>query len=223
MLCQSLKPIFSDKRQNSLYTSQLCRSNMSRFLSTDLSKLQYWINNALMLRTIAHTDTSKKITAYDLWLYLVILQAWSISNFKRQDRCMTVTVPAGAVAPNCSRQPAGIIQKHYSNVIMDVMACQITGLTIAYSNIYSGADQRKPQSPASLAFGRGIHRRPVNSEHKGPVKRKMFPFDDVIMWLTISPEIAWHFKSWKARHEISKSFHAAKQVHWNVLFAVFDR
>ena len=28
---------------------------------------------------------------------------------------------------------------------------------------------------------RGIHRWPVNSPHKGPVTRKMFPFDDVIM------------------------------------------
>ena len=28
---------------------------------------------------------------------------------------------------------------------------------------------------------RGIHRSPVNSPHKGPVKRRMLPFDDVIM------------------------------------------
>ena len=28
---------------------------------------------------------------------------------------------------------------------------------------------------------RGIHRGSVNSPHKGPVMRKMFPFDDVIM------------------------------------------
>ena len=28
---------------------------------------------------------------------------------------------------------------------------------------------------------RGIHRGPVNSPHKWPVTRKMFPFDDVIM------------------------------------------
>ena len=28
---------------------------------------------------------------------------------------------------------------------------------------------------------RGIHRWPVNSPHKGPVTRKMFPLDDVIM------------------------------------------
>ena len=45
----------------------------------------------------------------------------------------------------------------------------------------SGADQRKHQSSGSLAFVRGIHRCPVNSPHKGPVTRKMFPFDAVIM------------------------------------------
>ena len=39
----------------------------------------------------------------------------------------------------------------------------------------------KHQSSASLAFVRGIHRSPVNSPHKWPVTRKMFPFDDVIM------------------------------------------
>ena len=44
-----------------------------------------------------------------------------------------------------------------------------------------GADQRKHQSSTSLAFVRGIHRGPMNSPHKGPVTRKMFPFDDVIM------------------------------------------
>ena len=41
--------------------------------------------------------------------------------------------------------------------------------------------RRKLQSSASLAFVRGIHRGQVNSPHKWPVTRKMFPFDDVIM------------------------------------------
>ena len=40
---------------------------------------------------------------------------------------------------------------------------------------------KKTSSSASLAFVRGIHRWPVNSPHKGPVTRKMFPFDDVMM------------------------------------------
>ena len=64
---------------------------------------------------------------------------------------------------------------------MIAMASQITSLTIVYLIVYSGTDQRKHQSSASLAFVRGIHRGSVNSSHKGPVTRKMFPFDDVIM------------------------------------------
>ena len=70
---------------------------------------------------------------------------------------------------------------HYTDAIMGSIASQITSLTIVYSTVYSGADQRKQQSSASLAFVSGIHRRPVNSPHKWPVTRKMFPFDDVIM------------------------------------------
>ena len=70
---------------------------------------------------------------------------------------------------------------HYDDVTMSGMASQITSLAIVYSTVYPGADQRKHQSPASLAFVREIHRGPVNSPHKWPVTRKMFPFDDVIM------------------------------------------
>ena len=64
---------------------------------------------------------------------------------------------------------------------MGTIASQITSLTSVYSTVYSGADQSKHQSSASLAFVWGIHRGPVNSPHKWPVTRKMFPFDDVIM------------------------------------------
>ena len=71
--------------------------------------------------------------------------------------------------------------EHYSGVIMGAMASQITSLTTVYSTVYLGADQRKHESSASLAFVWGIHRPPGNSPHKWPVTRKMFPFDDVIM------------------------------------------
>ena len=70
---------------------------------------------------------------------------------------------------------------HYFDVIMGEVASQITSLAIVYSTVYSDADQRKHQSSASLAFVWGSHRGPVNSPHKWPVTRKMFPFDDVIM------------------------------------------
>ena len=72
-------------------------------------------------------------------------------------------------------------RKHYNDVIMGATVSEITSLTIVYSTVYSGADQRKRQSSASLAFVWGIHRALVNSPHKGPVTRKIFPFDDVIM------------------------------------------
>ena len=65
-------------------------------------------------------------------------------------------------------------------IIISAMASQITGVSIVYSTIKCGTDQRQHQSSASLAFVRGIHRRPVNSPHKRPVTRKLFSFDDVI-------------------------------------------
>ena len=47
---------------------------------------------------------------------------------------------------------------HYNDAIMGTIASQITSLTIVYSVVYSGSDQLKHQSSASLAFVRGIHR-----------------------------------------------------------------
>ena len=75
----------------------------------------------------------------------------------------------------------------YGDVIMGTIASQITSLTIVYATVYSDADQRKHQSSASLAFVWGIHRGPMNSPHKWPVTRKMFPFDDVIMVMHFVP------------------------------------
>ena len=40
---------------------------------------------------------------------------------------------------------------------MGAIAFQVTSLRIVYSTVYSGADQRKHQSSASLAFVRVIH------------------------------------------------------------------
>ena len=43
----------------------------------------------------------------------------------------------------------------YSDFIMGVVTSPITSLTIVYSTVYSGADQRKHQSSASLAICAG--------------------------------------------------------------------
>ena len=64
---------------------------------------------------------------------------------------------------------------------MGAMASQITSLTIFYTKVYSGADQRKHQSSASLAFVRGNS--PVTTEFHAQMasNAENFPSDDVIM------------------------------------------
>ena len=57
----------------------------------------------------------------------------------------------------------GFKKCQYSDFMMSAMASQMTSLTTACSNFYSGARWTPP--------------------HKGPVTRKMFPVDDVIMHL----------------------------------------
>ena len=52
---------------------------------------------------------------------------------------------------------------HERDVTMSMVASQITGVSIVYTTVCSGADQWK------------------KSPHIGPVTRKMFPFEDVIM------------------------------------------
>ena len=77
--------------------------------------------------------------------------------------------------------PSTSNRNHYNGVIMSAMAPHITSVSVVCFTVGPGADQRKHQSSASLAFVREIHRWPVNSPHKWAVARKMFPFDDIIM------------------------------------------
>ena len=91
---------------------------------------------------------------------------------------------------------------HNGDVMMGAMASRIT-VSIVCTIVCSGADERKHQSFARLAFVRGIHRWPVNSPHKKPETRKMFPFDDVIMLkkMGISPAhgIGTRFPVWHSQ------------------------
>ena len=83
-----------------------------------------------------------------------------------------------------------ILIVYYCDFIVGTMASQITTLTIVYSIVHSGADQRKHQSSASLAFVCGIYWWPVNSPHKVSVTQKVLPFYDVIMIASVPIKIA---------------------------------
>ena len=135
--------------------------NFTLWLKCSTSKkpwrIKYHTTTKMLLRIKCHT-TSKML--------------WCI---KYQATSKMLTVSTWVILP------IDILQTHYDDVIMTMLASQITSLTVVYSIVYSGVNQRKHQSPASLAFVREIHRGPVNFPHKWPVTRKMFPFDDVIM------------------------------------------
>ena len=67
---------------------------------------------------------------------------------------------------------------HYSDVIAGLMASQITRVLMDYSTDCPGADKKISQLRVTgLCEGKSL----VNSPNKGPVTRKMFSFDDVIM------------------------------------------
>ena len=132
---------------------------------------------------------------------------WCPSCFTRDEQSSLVNIMA-AYTPATS--------EHYGDVIMGTIASQITSIAIVYSPVYSGADQRKHQSSASLAFVRGIHRGPVNSPHKWPVTRKIFPFDDVIMSRDVSKHNIGSTTWWRHQRETFSALLAlCMGIHWS--------
>ena len=84
-------------------------------------------------------------------LTFILIWRYLFDNFVQRYRNSIVEEEANIQTP----------LKHYDDVIMTTLASQITSLKIVYSIVYSGVDQRKHQSSASLAFVRGIHRFPA--------------------------------------------------------------
>ena len=150
---------------------------------------------------------------------------------------LTIVTLAGWCTGSCNQQDVGPICRaldrkdqwsawlknnprismvHYCDVIMSTIASQITSFTIVYSTVYSDADQRKPQSSASLAFVRGIHRGPVNSPRKWPVTRKMFPLDDVIMSCWYSSDCGDHSSYDHTRWRTSVTVSSGRARLWHL-------
>ena len=72
---------------------------------------------------------------------------------------------------------------YYCDAIMGAVASQITSLP--HDCLLNRLFRRRSMNTSKLRVTclcvRGIHRGPVNSPHKCPVTRKIFPFDDVII------------------------------------------
>ena len=80
-----------------------------------------------------------------------------------------------------------IIDHNYTEVIMSLMASQITSLTIVYSAVLQAQIKENIKALCHWPL--------VNYPHKRPITRKMFPFDDVIntqIWLQQHRQLHLH-------------------------------
>ena len=120
------------------------------------------------------------------------------SYVKKHGRCFCIIQYANhcVISIGMTGEKVTIPQILNCDVIMSAMASQITRLTIVYSPVYSGADQRKHESSVSLAFVRGIHRWPVYSPHK-----RVSNVENVSIWWRYHDEDQWqtfHYIAFKA-------------------------
>ena len=108
---------------------------------------------------------------------------------------------------------------HYNDVIMSAMASQITSLTIVCSTVYSGADHRKYQSSASLAFGLCMGNSPVTDEFP---PQRVGNAENVSILMTSSCQVCWAFK----KHWLSPSFYISRgreTLMWKTLNSCLDK
>ena len=104
---------------------------------------------AVPLSTIVQPLHQRKATQFREALLSVICISGKLGNSVKH------YCPSFASAESQAPLPALCISGklgHYSEGIMSAVASQITGISIVYSIVCSGADQRKHQSYASLAF-----------------------------------------------------------------------
>ena len=162
-----------------LYSSDPCRC------STNLKGMIF--EGIFLSSRVMSSGMLKRFWNFAKWYYRVLCKIikrsvnWEISHgwTRLHEICIHDELRGRSYTAKAHCFPKITLQWRH----MGTRASQITNLTIVYSTVYSGADQRKHRSSASLAFVKGIHRWPVNSPHKGPVTRKMFPFDDVILYI----------------------------------------
>ena len=148
-----------------------------------LTSLALWQSNDC---PSASKETLMNMNKYFMWIHYERLH-----NHNKGKHNKTVCIFIGIYCIFTSRTSAGMVIFYmtwafrttgytisvwidYNDVIMTTIASQITSLTVVYSTVYSGPDQRKHQSSASLAFVWGIHRDRWIPRIKGQLRGKCF-------------------------------------------------
>ena len=141
-----------------LWMSECTRASLHR-PTRDVFQLLFTISVQLLMNPITDWQSPYNSPIISIWAN-VLTNSWPI-----QDLC----------------KEAGL---SISDFIMSATASQITDISVVYSTICSGVDQRKHQGSASLTFESGIHRWPVDSPHKGSVTRKcIYLMTSSCLWL----------------------------------------
>ena len=149
----------------------------------------------IVLRT--KRKKKKKYSAGKLWFHFAIIEEhntgiwlWCTQAFYmkwvKQNRFDEHSTHAG-------RHIASLLQWHHNEWDgVPLHRC----LHCLFNRLFRLRSKKKNQSSATLTFFRWIHRCQVDSLHKGPLTRKMFPFHDVIMLFRKTKEdIGWLWSS----------------------------
>ena len=118
----------------------------------------YFLTWIRVVEQLRHTDNR------GVFMLNIIFYRWTRQRFGRASS-------GSILSPICRRYPFVV---YHDGGLRSAMASQITGVSIVFSTICSGADQRKYQRSALLAFVKRIYKWPVDSPHKRPVTRKLF-------------------------------------------------
>ena len=108
---------------------------------------------------------------------------------------------------------------HYNDVKMSAMASQIISLTIVYSTVYSGTDQRKHQSSASLGL---CGNSPVTGEF--PAQRASIAENVSIWWRHPDSHREAMFKNnfWDISRDHIHHIMSFDYRHWSILALTYD-
>ena len=109
---------------------------------------------------------------------------------------------------------------------MSAMASRLSASRLSVQPFVQAQIKENIKAPRHLPLRIGIHRWPMNSPHKGPVTRKIFPFDDVIMQtrpagtspvaLLITKMISWNLGHGQVIH------HGPRLLTWILILAWID-
>ena len=128
----------------------------------------YHVKNNSIVPHMIHPDVNLSQGKHIIWLIRFVYKMWC-HLLMICDRFTQILLQSAMYA---SLPPLKLLILQWRYNERD--GVQITDVSIVFSTVCPGADQRKHQSSTSLAFVRGNHQWLVDSPHKGPITWKIF-------------------------------------------------